>query len=230
MNKALSLIIGLFLSISCYSANISITNQADWNGLVSSPIMATDTVTIEAGATVVNMMALDILGTIINHGDFTMNGPAGVAVNMMGSIVNYGVFTVGTVGLSIVDGTFINVGTLNVSGAAIVIQPSGILYNTGTINNNIDILNLNIFSNCGTIGGIGSLNGNLIGSTVPIDTPCDDMDPDTEDDVIVDTNCTCQGEMIRPIPTLSQWGLIIIMISFLIIGVVAIRRKYLATH
>jgi hypothetical protein len=52
--------------------------------------------------------------------------------------------------------------------------------------------------------------------------PCDDGDALTIEDFIND-NCECVGGIA--IPTLSQWGIIVLMIIMLIIGLVAVRRR-----
>ena len=57
--------------------------------------------------------------------------------------------------------------------------------------------------------------------TIP-GNPCDDNDDYTIDDSI-NENCECLG--IQPIPTLTQWGLIILGLFLSIFGIVAVRQK-----
>lgn len=52
--------------------------------------------------------------------------------------------------------------------------------------------------------------------------PCDDGDSLTIEDYL-NENCECVGGIA--IPTLSQWGIIVLMIIMLIIGLVAVRRR-----
>ena len=216
----------LILGITFSSAtNYIVNNSTDWDA-VPITLPAGDTVFIQEGAVIANMTVAgrSILGTIVNYGDFTVNAPSGLALQMMGSIINYGNFTIGNAGVAWF-GVFINVGTLNINLAALVIQGGGSLLNTGVINNNVDLLNLGNFSDCGTFNGNSPNPGGIpANSLVPVDTPCDDMDDATINDVIVDVNCTCQGELIV-IPTLSQWGIIGLSIVMLIFGIVAVRQR-----
>lgn len=204
------------------AVDFTVNNQADWDN-IPEPLPSGDVVTINSGVVITNMVARTIFGNIINNGDFTMNGPAGVGIPMMGMIVNNGTFTVGTVGLSIIDGEFTNVGTLNVNSAAIVIQTDGILTNTGTINNNVDIQNNGIFRTCGSISGSGTLNGTALMNSVSIGTLCDDMDATTEDDMIVDANCTCMGT--STIPSASEWALLILGMVLTSLGLIYLKEK-----
>ncbi|MBK8389777.1 MAG: hypothetical protein IPL23_11090 [Saprospiraceae bacterium] len=222
MNKLLSILfsIMLFCQVS-YAVNTTVTMQAQWNALGTS-IPAGDTVTVAVGANIMNttVPGIALQGVLINNGTFSMN-MSGAGIAAIGAIINYGIFNVNQ-GLDII-GMFINVGTLNVSGAAVVIQGGGRLYNTGTINNTVDIANRGTYGNCGTLIGT-AVSSNGENGTVPNGTPCNDGDANTTNDVINATlaPCTCIGR--APIPTMSEWGLIILSISLTVVGLLAIKQ------
>lgn len=55
---------------------------------------------------------------------------------------------------------------------------------------------------------------------------CDDGNPETENDVL-DANCECAGTEIAPIPTLGEWGLMLMSLLILTVGLVYIRQSSL---
>ena len=137
--------------------------------------------------------------------------------------------------------TFENYSTLNNAGI-IKLYQSGFFENEeGTVNNTGTILLLDeesIFYNFGVVNTCAEITNNLsfdfpqfIAPAAPglIGVICDDGDPNTENDVIIsqDPACECAGTPIRPIPTLSQWGLITLSIIMLIFGLIGLKERKL---
>jgi hypothetical protein len=64
----------------------------------------------------------------------------------------------------------------------------------------------------------------------PLGTACDDGDANTINDQW-DGACLCAGVIpAAPIPTLSEWGLILLSMSLSILGIVGIRQRVLAVQ
>ena len=106
-----------------------------------------------------------------------------------------------------------------------------ILNNTGIINIEavLDVPGGTVF-NCGTItqfafGNPAPDTPYTAGGPSPMGTPCDDGDAGTENDMIIDGMCTCEGTLIAPIPTMSEWGIMILSLMFLIVGTLAMARR-----
>lgn len=212
-------------SVKVFAVNTSVTTQMQWNSL-GTVIPAGDTVFIEESAVIVNttMPGISIQGVLIVYGSFTMD-MSGAGIAAIGKVINYGTFVVNQ-GLAII-GTFVNAGMMDLMSAGIDIVTGGLLVNNGTIMHGPAIVNNGLFAgDCGTIIGPGVENREGDSTVTPLGSQCNDGDAGTENDVIVNNEpCLCQGSLIAPIPTMSQWALIILCITLATLGVITIRNK-----
>lgn len=124
-------------------------------------------------------------------------------------------------------GTFTNCGSITGSGT---IGNDGTINNTGTITIHF-IYNLGVINSCSPIDKIYNRTTYNLGF-IPINTICDDLDPNTVNDAIREVNncSSCAGLLLpppAPIPTLSEWGLILLGMSLSIFGMVGIRQRML---
>jgi len=95
-----------------------------------------------------------------------------------------------------------------------------------------DFLQFGFFSSATNFAPTGVWYDNVsIGETVPAPmlpavagTSCDDGNPDTVGDVL-NADCECVGG--APIPTLGEWGLILMSLMLFIVGLVYIRQTSL---
>lgn len=128
--------------------------------------------------------------------------------------------------------------TINITGTITnsgIIIGNGTIGNSGTINNTgiiaiNHVFNIGIINSCSPIENAyrEAINMDLI----PINTKCNDMNPNTVNDAMTEANncSSCAGIFIAPatsIPTLSEWGLILLSMSLSIIGMVSIRQRIL---
>lgn len=212
-------------SVNVFAVNTSVTTQMQWNSL-GTVIPAGDTVFIEESAVIVNttMPGISIQGVLIVYGSFTMD-MSGAGIAAIGKVINFGTFVVNQ-GLAII-GTFVNAGMMDLMSAGIDIVPGGLLVNNGTIMHGPAIVNNGLFAgDCGTIIGPGVENREGDTTVTPLGSQCNDGNAGTENDVIVNNEpCLCQGSLIAPIPTMSQWALMILLLMSSVIGVVVIKSR-----
>ena len=104
------------------------------------------------------------------------------------------------------NGTFINGGTINAA--------------SGTWTSTINLTNNGVINTCIPIPMV--IN-NPITANIPLGAICNDGNPSTTNDVItIALDCSsCRGS--DPVPTISEWGIILLGLSMVIIGVVGIK-------
>lgn len=205
MRKIICLFALLFTLQYSYADEVSISSQMEWDDYMSNNaniVLASDELVIASTATITNNGTFTNNGTITNNGTFTNTG----------DIIN--------------NGTINNIGTFNNNFG---LGNTGTINNTGAFNINFGIFNSGTFNTCSNLGVI-FINPPNIAPNAPglVGALCDDDNPDTEGEIILsqDPECVC-GIPPSPIPTLSQWGLIILGLCLSIIGVVVIRQKYI---
>ena len=167
------ILLALAIGIIGFQLNLNATTTIiPDGGMINDPLLAGDTVIVEAGSTV-TAAGFAFQGVIINHG--TINVSTGVNIQMTGTLINVGIFNVNPGAIVIDNGTLINSvgGTINQLGMGVV-NGTGDLVNCGSISL--------------TFTSMATMN-------IPLNTPCNDGDNSTFNDVItVAGDCnSCAG-------------------------------------
>ena len=226
-----------------YAIPVTISNQTDWDNylstLVANTIPAADVVTIPAAGN------LDILVDVVNNGTINITGGTSVEIKdnvtftnngtllcvnstleleNNSTLINHGNFTLDNCTFDPEQNTsvFTNYGVTTTTNN-LECTSYGTINNFGTLNMNhhFDDISLElpaVFNNCGTISGDpsaeisvkGVFNTNVLVTSITISG-----NPQT----ITATGCPA------PIPTLGQWGTIILLLFFLIMGIVAFKLQ-----
>ena len=194
----------LFLFIAgalSLSAQTIINSQGDWDTFAG------------AGAASITTDATINEGISITATSLNVTGGA--------TLTNFGTLNVMPNG-SYVDGTstFINVGTYVCAAGG---NHQGLTINTGSYTAGGGFAGGGTFEFCGTFSIPGPIFPPANSGSAPVGTPCDDGDSMTEDDIIRDAICSCAGFV--PIPTLSQWGIMLLGLVVVIFGAVAIVQR-----
>ena len=228
--------------LGVYAAPVSITTQMELDNylatLTDNTIPASDTVTISG-------VGIDIIVDIVNEGIinisntielkpgvlFTNNGTLNIAsgtFEMEGSstLINNRILLIddSTFDMEDAGNIFNNYGTIttdnNISGSIY-----GTFNNFGTLTMNhpsddLEILATGILNNCGSISGNPTAeiqNDNIINTNEPITS------------IIISNNPPIINASIcprpAPVPTIEQWGIIILSLLMLIFGAIALNQR-----
>lgn len=207
--RTISIILTFFSIQMSYANQVSIVDQNTWITYLSDvfrEIPITDTVNIEEGSIIsFNDFGMSNYGTINNHGTWN-NGNS--FLDNYGTINNHGTLNYIYSYLNNFSGTINNHGTLNLDIASSIINYDTI-NNHGTLNldNGPVIANYSTINTCAPIDNIVE-NENYFG-TLP---------------VIDESLCP---PVVAPIPTLSQWCVIILGLFTVIFGMLAVRQRKL---
>lgn len=171
-----------FLSLPSFAADISITDQSDWDTylgtLTANTIPAADTLNISGSFDVlgtqtvvsngvwnIGTVTIEIEGSLTNNGTF--NGGSTFDINDGGVFTNSGPFTTGPSFSSAIT----SAATVN-NNSVWDLSAGGYFDNAGTLNNCGTILLSSTSSdNTGTINNGGTISGGPIITNPPIDNP-----------------------------------------------------------